>query len=187
VNELAKILLAIALGAPSAAFASEAGHAEHAPSIGTLALPIVNFAIFAFILWRYAWPAVRSALADRQKSVRREIDEAEVAHREARAALESIEALRARSREDGERLVAEIREEAEARAGALLTQARQTADRIRRDAEILGAQEGERAAHAIRREIADRIVARATELVRQRFGESEQRRAVTEFLSEVRS
>src|SRR6185436_19433939 len=101
----ARIGLAIALGAASFAFASEPGHGDHAaPSIGTLLLPVVNFTIFAFVLWRYAWPAVRSTLADRQSSVGREIAEAEVAQREARGELEAIETLRARSREDGEKL-----------------------------------------------------------------------------------
>jgi F-type H+-transporting ATPase subunit b len=182
-----KIGLVVALVAPAVAFASEAAHGEHAPSIGTLVLPIVNFAIFSFVLWRYAWPALRSALADRQAGVSRELSEGDVAHREARTELEKIEALRARSREDADKLIAEIREEGEAQARALLDQARRSAERIRRDAELLAAQEGARAAHGIRAEAADRIVARATEIVRQRFGEGEQRRAVADFLSEVRS
>ena len=169
------------------ALASEGAHAEHAPSLGTLVLPLVNFTIFAFILWRYAWPALRGALADRQRTVGRELTEAESALEEARRELESIEALRARSREDGEKLVADFRTEAEAQAGALMTAAQRMAERIRRDAELLGAQEKERAAHAIRAEIAERVIERAARLVRERFGESEQRRAVADFLSEVAS
>jgi F-type H+-transporting ATPase subunit b len=181
------IALAVALGAASTAFASEAAHGEHAPSIGTLVLPIINFSIFAFILWRYAWPAVRSTLADRLKTVGKQLSDSESALREARSELEAIEALRARSREDGEKLVAEIRDEAEKQAGALLTAARGMAERIRRDAELLSTQERDRAAHAIRAEVAGRVARRAAEIVRERFGENEQRRAVAEFLTEVRS
>jgi F-type H+-transporting ATPase subunit b len=172
----------------SIAFAAETAHGEHhAPSIGTLVLPVINFSIFAFILARFAWPAIVASLADRRKTVERQIGEAETALREARASLEQIEGLRARSREDGEKLVAEFRQEGETQAGSLLTSARRMAERLRRDAELLAQQEKDRAAHEIRSQVADLVIRRATVLVRQRFGEPEQRRAVEDFLSEVGS
>ncbi|MGH7805115.1 MAG: hypothetical protein ACREQJ_12260 [Candidatus Binatia bacterium] len=180
--------LAIALGAAAQALAKEAAHGEHhAPSIGTLVLPVINFSIFAFILWRYAWPAIRTTLADRQKTVGKQLADSESALREARAELEAIESLRARSRDDGEKLVADFREEAEKQAGALLTAARRMAERLRRDAELLSKQERDRAAQTIRADVADRVVRRAVEIVKERFGENEQRRAVADFLTEVRS
>ncbi len=185
---MSPVALAIALAAAGTALAAEAPHGEHhAPSIGTLVLPIINFSIFAFILWRYAWPAIKTTLADRLKTVGKQLTESEAALRDARAELESIETLRARSREDGEKLIAELRAEGERQAGALLTAARSMADRIRRDAELVSTQERDRAAHAIRAEVADRIVRRAADIVKERFGENEQRRAVADFLSEVRS
>ena len=135
---MSPVALAIALAAAGTALAAEAPHGEHhAPSIGTLVLPIINFSIFAFILWRYAWPAIKTTLADRLKTVGKQLTESEAALRDARAALESIETLRARSREDGEKLIAELRAEGERQAGALLTAARSMADRIRRDAELV--------------------------------------------------
>ena len=187
-SRISPIAFAIVLCATSVALAAESGHGEHhAPPISTLILPVINFTIFAGILWRFAWPAIKSALADRQQTVGKQLTESEAALRDARADLEAIEALRARSREDGEKLVAELREEAEKQVGALLTAARSMADRIRRDAELLSTQERDRAAKTIRAEVADRVVRRAAELVKQRFGESEQRRAVADFLAEVRS
>jgi len=185
---ISPLALAIALAAAGAALAAETAHGEHhAPPISTLILPVINFAIFAFILWRFAWPAIKTTLADRQKTVGKQLTDSASALRDARGELESIETLRARSREDGDKLVAEIRAEADKQAGALLTAARGMADRIRRDAELLSAQERDRAAHAIRAEVADRVVRRAADIVKERFGENEQRRAVADFLTEVRS
>jgi len=175
----------VALGALPALAASEAHGEHHAPSIATLLFPAINFTIFAFILWRYAWPAIRSTLADRRTRVEREMAEGETAHREASRALDEIRELRARTSEDAAALLADVRKEAETQRRALIDAARKTAERIERDAGILGAHEGQRAAHALRADIAGRIVDEAAGLVRERFGETEQRRAVADFLGGV--
>lgn len=184
--KITALAMPIALAALPALAATEAHHGEHhAPSITTLLFPAINFTIFALILWRYAWPAIRTTLADRRTRVEREMAEGEAAHREASSALEEIRLLRARSREHAEALLAEVRQEAGAQSRILIEAARKSAGRIERDAALLGAQEGDRAAHTLRAEIAGRIVARAADLVRERFGEADQRRAVADFLSGV--
>lgn len=181
--------VALALGIAalaSAAFAAAPGHdPHHAPPISTLLFPLVNFSIFTFILWRYAWPAVRSTLAERRRKIEHEIVASETAHREAKLALGEIEGLRARSREDAAALVASVRAEAEAQATALVEAARRAAERIRRDALLLATQEQARAAQTIRADVAALVVARAEVLVRERFGEDDQKRAVDAFLSDV--
>lgn len=179
------LVLPIALLA-GVAFAASGGHDDHhAPPISTLLFPLINFSIFAFILYRYAWPAVRSTLAERRRKIEHEIVAAETAHREAREALAEIESLRARSRDDAAALVASVRAEADAQARALVEAARRAAERIRNDARLLATQEEARAAQSIRAEVAALVVTRAAELVRERFGEADQKRAVGDFLSGV--
>ena len=87
----------------------EAGHAaeHHAPSPWGLIYPFINFAIYSFVLWRYAWPAVRDYLSDRRantlsaleaaKSVRAE---AEALKAEYDAKLRNLEGEAARAREE---------------------------------------------------------------------------------------
>lgn len=170
----------------TAAFAVPAEHGEHhAPSIGTLLFPLINFTIFSFILWRFAWPAVRATLAERRRRVEGDVDDAERAHRAATAALEEITALRGRRAADTEALLADARREAEVQAGTILEAARRAAERIRTDAQILATQEERRAAQGIRAAVAARVVARATEIVRERFGDAEQRRSVADFLGGI--
>jgi F-type H+-transporting ATPase subunit b len=182
---------ALALGIvalASVAFAAAPGHdPHHAPPISTLLFPLVNFSIFVFILWRYAWPAVRSTLAERRRKIEHEIVAAESAHREARLARDEIEALRARSQQDAAALVASVRAEAEAQAAALVEATRRAAERIRRDALLLATQEQARAAQAIRADVAALVVARAEVIVRERFGTDDQKRAVAAFLSDIAS
>lgn len=161
-------------------------HAAHAePSVASLFLPVVNFAIFALVFHRYAWPVVRAALSDRRALVQRELSDADRAHREAEAAIAEVEARRARLREDGERLVGEMRAEAERDRAALLESARQSAERVRSDARLLGEQEVARAAQAIREEVAERVIARVTAALHERVTEEDERHFVGEFVSAV--
>lgn len=161
-------------------------HAVHAePSVASLFLPAVNFAIFAIVLHRYAWPVLRAALADRRALVQRELSDADRAHREAEAAIAEVEAQRARLREDGDRLVGEMRAEAERDRAALLESARKSAERIRSDARLLGEQEVARAAQAIREEVAGQVIARVAAALRERVTEDDERRFVGEFVNAV--
>ncbi len=172
-------------GASGIACAAEQ-HAPHAePSLASLFLPLVNFTIFVVVFYRYAWPVLRGALADRRTLVQRDLSEADRAHREARAAIAGVEALRGRLREDGERLLAEMRAEAERDRAALLESARKSAERIRSDARLVGEQEAARAAQAIREEIADQVIARVAAALRERITDEDERRFVGEFVNAV--
>lgn len=56
-------ILALANEEGEAAHGSAAGGAEHhAPSPWGLVYPVINFALYSFILWKYAWPAARDYL-----------------------------------------------------------------------------------------------------------------------------
>jgi F-type H+-transporting ATPase subunit b len=179
-------LLAVASG--GAAFAAEE-HAEHAahaaPGIETLFFPVVNFAIFAYVIARYAWPALRGGLAERKKVVEKELAEGDRARKEAQAMVAEIEARRAGLAAEGERLVREMRGEAEHERDALVNAARQTADRIRADAKLLGDQEADRAAHAIREEVAAKVLARVATALRERVKPEDEARFVDEFVATV--
>lgn len=183
------ILFAILLGGLGVArvIAAEP-HAAHAePPLTSLFLPFVNFSIFLYLSYRYAWPIVRDALAERRKLVEKEIAGADRAHREATALRAEIDARRARLGEEARRLTEEMKAEAERDGIALLDAARRSAERIRHDARLLGEQEAARAAHSIREEVAERVVARVTELVRRRLTTEDERRFVGEFVSAIES
>jgi F-type H+-transporting ATPase subunit b len=179
--------LAILAGGVGVARALAAeGHAAHGLASPTsLFLPIVNFSIFLYLLFHYAWPVVRDALVDRRKLVEKELSDADRAYQEAKAMRAEVEARRARVQEDGERLMGELRAEAERDGVALLESARRSAERIRRDASMLGEQEAAQAAHRLRNEMAEEVVARAAALVRQRLTAEDEQRFIGEFVSAI--
>jgi len=178
--------LVVGLAASAALGAEPHAAAEHA-SIVSLFLPILNFVLFAVLFWRYAWPVIRAALLDRRRTVEREIAESDRVHREAEDSLAEIQARRARVQEEGARLIDELRAQGRQERERLIAAARQGAERIRADVRLRAEQEAMRAAHEVRAEIAERVVARVAAALRERVTADDEQRYATEFVAAVES
>jgi F-type H+-transporting ATPase subunit b len=172
------------LALATAAAAAEGGE-HHAPSVTLLLLNFVNFAIYAFILYRFAWPAVTRYLHGRRADVVAALEAA----REARAQAEAIKAeydARLRTLQaDAERARAEVLAIAEVEAKNLLEQANRAAERIRNDARLVAEQEVTRARHALQEEAATLVAQVAGELVAKQLTTQDQARFVADFLAQA--
>jgi F-type H+-transporting ATPase subunit b len=127
------------------------------------------------------------ALAHRRKLAEKEISEADATRRAAEATMADIEARRAGLRETGERLVRDLRADAEHERERLLEAARQSVDRIRKDAQLLGAQESEQAARRIREEVAAQVVSQVVAELREQLTPADEERFAREFVGAVES
>jgi len=172
---------------PVLAVASEAHETHAAPSISSLLFPVLNFAIFVYLLVRYAWPSVKSGLAERRRLIQEEVAEAEKVYRQVQTELREIQSRKARIQQEAEKILAQLHAEAEHERVALIEAARKTAERIRSDARRLGEQEAARAAQRIREEVALLVTQQAGEALRQRLTQPDQERFVREFQSAVES
>ncbi|MGH7859750.1 MAG: hypothetical protein ACREQY_20675, partial [Candidatus Binatia bacterium] len=141
--------------------------------------------LFVGLLARFVWPTVRLSFADRRRRIEAEIVEADRAATEAAAVRAAIEAERSTQKEQGERIVKQLREEGERERAVLVAAARRTAERLREDARSLGEQEAARAVHEIRREVVARAAARAEEILRQRLTRPDEQRFLADFLSGI--
>jgi F0F1-type ATP synthase membrane subunit b/b' len=101
--------------------------------------------------------------------------------------LADIEARRAGLRETGERLVRDLRTEAEREREHLLEAARQSAERIRNDARLLGVQEGAQAARRIREEVAAQVISLVVAKLREQLTRDDEERFAREFVGAVES
>lgn len=171
---------------PSLAQAASAEGEGHGPSWTLTLLAFVNFGIYAYILYRFAWPFVVKHLKERRASVVNALEAAARAHSEAeqlkaefQAKLATVEADAARARE-------ELLEIARNEADRLLEQAQRTADRIRRDAQLVADQEVARARRALQEEAALLIAGIAGDLVSKQLTPDDQSRFIKDFLVETR-
>ncbi|MFM7734970.1 MAG: ATP synthase F0 subunit B [Alphaproteobacteria bacterium] len=187
------LLPIVALAAEDGEVASGApgGHAgaadHHEPSPSGLVFPIVNFAIYAFILWKYAWPAVRSYLYDRRENTVTALAAAKEVKAEAEALKAEYDAKLRNLEEEAKKARAEVLETAELEAKNMVEQAKKSAERIRNDARLVADEEVARARRELREESAALVAKLAGEIVSRQVGPADQARFVTEFVSQARA
>jgi F-type H+-transporting ATPase subunit b len=130
-------LLAIAM-APAAALAADNG-AEGQGSWLTWTLFVINFTLFAVVVYHYGAPAVRSFFLDRSRAIRTELERARTALAEAEElASRAAERIAALEREAAE-LAGNMERETRYHLDRVIETARSTVDRIRHDAEMSAA------------------------------------------------
>jgi F-type H+-transporting ATPase subunit b len=180
-----RVVTACAFALVLAANAAAAG-AEHDAAHGSegwwlLARHALNLAILAFVLVRFALPALREFMRQRADQLREQIDSArrdlDVAQRE----LRQLRVELSRADEDERDLVADAERAAQAEQERLLARSRETADRLRDDARRIADQELERARGVLRAEAAELATQLAADLLRERLDASDDRRLFDEF------
>jgi F-type H+-transporting ATPase subunit b len=178
------LALALLLAGPATASAAE-GHP--APSWTLTILGMVNFAIYAFIMYRFAWPPIVKYLKERRATVVAALEAAARAHAEAEALKAEFEAKLKNVEADAARARDELMEIARTEADQLVEQATRSAERIRRDAQLVADQEIARARRMLQEDAAQLITRIAGEVVSRQLTAVDQRHFVDSFLAETRS
>lgn len=170
------------------AFAAEGGgEGHHEPTWTLTILGFVNFTIYAFVMYRFAWPAVVKYLKERRAGVVTALESAARAHAEAEALKAEFQAKLANVEADAARARDELMEIARNEADRLLAEAKRSADRIRRDAQLVADQEVARARRTLQEDAAQLITKIAGDLVSQKLTGADQARFVQSFIAETRA
>ncbi len=161
------------------------GEAADGPNWAMLGLQALNVGILAFVLVRYAGPALRDYFQNRSQQIRQSIEGAQQSLREAEAKIAELrERLDAFEGESGD-LVAGVAEAAEAERARMQDRARATAERIREDAKRVADSEIARARQALRAEAARLATEIAGELLREESTDEDDTRIVAEFTDKI--
>lgn len=142
----------------------------------------IVFLVLFFMLRRFAWPAILRLAEERERTIHRQLAEAEKMHAEAQAALEEHRKLLAGAKDEAARLIGQARTVAEKERETLLERTRQEQehmlDRARREIEA----ERDRAIVELRREAVDLSLAAASRLVENNLDTDAHRKLVVEYL-----
>ncbi len=122
------------------------------PEIGLIVWMLISFGIIVFLLAKYAWPVILTALDEREKSITEALDSA-------RKAKDDVAALKA----DNEKILAEARNVRD----TMLKEARETKDKIVNDAKAKATEESDRLLKLARESIQNEKMAAITELKNQ--------------------
>lgn len=185
-KRLAAILTLVLL--PLAALAQEIDEAHPHPGIPwvKLAFTCFNFAIFAFVLFRFAGPAIRAWVRERHTSVQTALEQAARVRREADALRAEWQQRIDKLAGELEAMLAQARQDIEAERDQILAAARRAAEAIQHDAERTAENELRQAREQLRAEVAAQALAIAERVAPQRLTGADQGRFVDEFVSQVR-
>ena len=178
------ILTALLVAIPALALAA-GGEGGHEPSWSLTLWGFANFAIYCFIMKRFAWPLIKDYLQDRRDSVVEALDAADRAKQEAELLKSEFEMRMKTLEGEAAKARAEILEIAQNEATKILALAEKTAEHIRRDAQLVADQEVARARRALQEESAELVTQMATTLVSAQMKPEDQDRFVKDFLTEA--
>jgi F-type H+-transporting ATPase subunit b len=170
---------------PLAAAESGSSNFLVSPNWGLMLWTLAAFFVAMFILRKYAWPQISSALDKRQRAIEDSIDTAERTKAEAQELLEEYRERLREARAQADEIVARARKAGEIHERDTLEQARLRREELltqtRRDIEA----ETRRAIQEIRQEVADLTIQATEKVTRRALTEADQRRLVDEALAEL--
>lgn len=151
------------------------------PFLGAL----FNFAIFLFLLGKFAWPSIGRFVRDRHDQIAKQLDESARLRAEAQKKLEEYSAKLASVQGEIDRMVAQFRAEAEADRKRILAEAEVTAARLVRDAEMQVQAEIQRVRAALERETVLAAVAMAEKMFREKATDADQKALAERFVRDL--
>ena len=146
---------------------------------------LVLFAIFAFVLGKFAWGPLLSAIEGREKSVRDEVEGAQKANAEAQALLAQHKEMLREAGREREDLVARAKHDAETFRNDLMTKARTEADQIVKRAKEQIDREKAEAIQELRAQVADIAVEAAGKIVKSSLTPEAQKKLVSDYISSL--
>ena len=150
-----------------------------------LGATLVAFALFAWILGKFAWGPLLKIVDEREGRIREQVDSARLAAAEAKDLLaQHQEMLKGAGREREEILQKAIREAEQVRTD-LLTKARADADHVLARAREQMGREKDQAIAELRAQVADIAVEAASRIVKSSLTEEAQRKLVDDYIQEL--
>lgn len=176
------LALAVAVIATEAA-AAEAGHA--APRWGDFGWRVLNFVIFAGILWYFVGGLAKKFFKGRRQMIRETLDDLEERRAKAKEHLAAVEARIARLDEERKAILEESRAQAENLKQGIMEEARRQADQIVEQARLTAENEGRSVLAEVRAALADEIVDAAEKALRDKLGAAEHDKLIANSLNKV--
>lgn len=143
---------------------------------------LVLFAIFAFVLAKFAWGPLLGIIEEREKGVREAVDGAQKANAEAQALLEKHKEMIREAGRERDDILKKALQEAEALKADLQAKARTESDQMIQRAKEQVNREKAAAIQELRAEVADLAIAAASKIVTSSLTPEAQKKLVNDFI-----
>jgi len=146
---------------------------------------LVLFAIFAFVLAKFAWRPLLRMIEEREKGIKEAVDSAHKANAEAQTLLDKHKEMLRDAGREREELIRKALQESEALKADLEVKARAEGEQIIARAKEQVEREKNAAIQELRSQVADLAIEAAGRIVTSSLTPEAQRRLVEEFVASV--
>src|SRR5512143_791579 len=143
---------------------------------------LVIFALFAYVLGKFAWGPLLKIVDEREKSIREQVEAAERAAAEARDTLAKHQELLRDAGREREEILSRALKEAEQARLELVAKARAESEALLKRGREQMQREREQALVELRSQVADIAVEAASRIVKSSLSDEAQRRLVAEYI-----
>lgn len=181
-------VLLTAVAVSSVAFASaEGGHhalftAENVKDYG---LRILNFLIFAWLLYKFAGAKVKDFFVGRRDGIKQELDDLQARQAEAEKKLKDVEASIANMAQEKQKILDDAKAQGETIKAAIIEKAKKDAEALTEQAKRTASNEAQAAIKTIRAEMADMVVEAAEKIVAEKLSAEDHDKLVDDYLTKV--
>jgi F-type H+-transporting ATPase subunit b len=156
------------------------------PMAPPLLFALLNFGVFAGILYWKAGPALSKYLANRHESIKNALEEAAKLQEEAKDKLKEYSARIADADAEVNTLIEQIRKDAEEERTKLVSDAERQAERMKKDAEARIESEFLAARRELEREVVAKAVEVAEKILSEKASAGDQAKLFTNYISDLK-
>lgn len=173
----------------SAHHSGESAHGEHHglshQQIMNFIWHALNFTLLVVILVKFLKAPIANALKSRTEEIEKAFVELEEKKKEAERKYAEYEKKLSTMDKEAERILNSFIQQGEAEKQKIIEQARQSAERIRAQAELYVQQELQKARKELQHEVAELAVKMAEDIIRKNLNEQDHHRLISEYLEKV--
>jgi F-type H+-transporting ATPase subunit b len=179
-------VLLTALAISSVAFASaEGGAVFTADNVKNYGLRILNFVIFAFLLYKFAGAKVKDFFVGRRDGIKQDLDDLQARQAEAEKKLKDVEASIANMAQEKQQILDDAKAQGENIKAAIIEKAKRDAEALTEQAQRTASNEAQAAIDTIRGEMAEMVIEAAQKIVAEKLSAEDHDKLVDDYLTKV--
>lgn len=156
------------------------------PGIGLIFWMTLSFSILVFILLKYIWPAILTALHQREEHISQSLDAAKKAHEEMQLLKADNEALLQEARQERQKILNEARNMQKSIVDEARGKAESEAERIITSAKSQIREEQKQAIAELRRDIGNLSIDIAEKILKKELSpDNKQQEVINQFIKEI--
>lgn len=181
------VVLLTALAVSSVAFANaEGGHALFtAENVKNYGLRILNFIIFAYLLYKFAGAKVKDFFVGRRDGIKQDLDNLQSRQADAEKKLREVEASIANMAQEKQQILDDATAQGETIKAAIIEKAKKDAEAMTEQAKRTASNEAQAAINTIRAEMADMVIEAAEKIVAEKLSAEDHDKLVDDYLTKV--